>query len=209
MPILYAAIAQRSEIFAEYPEGEFPNLADLCRRIVSTVPLNEATKKKTLEADSFKFHYLSEGERVIICVAHADVKLRITFAFLESVSKEFSQNFNNPRKLLQDRMDFHNIPANDAISSVSQEIDEVKGIMSDNISKVLHKGELLNNVLDKSTGLRDTADGFLKSARQIKRNFCLQHYKLVALVVGIVIIILIIILFVACNPNFSKCKSKS
>lgn len=68
MPILYAAIAQKNDVFAEYPEREHPKLADVCAKIIATVPLNENCKK-TFEESLYKFHYKSVGERVYICVS--------------------------------------------------------------------------------------------------------------------------------------------
>jgi vesicle-associated membrane protein 7 len=205
MPILYSAIAQKNEIFAEYPEREYPKLAEVCTRIVASIPLNE-TRRKTFEEDTYKFHYKSEGERVYICVAHKETALRVAFAFLESVASQLNRDFNSPKKLLKDRMDFHNNPANDKITNLRNEIDEVKDVMMENIDRVLQRGEKLDALTDKSTRLAETAQDFHKSARTLKRAFCMKHAKIVALIVVIILIIIIVVLLIACNPNFSKCR---
>jgi len=51
MPILYSAIAQKNEIFAEYPEKEHPKLAEVCAKIIAQIPVNENCKKTFEESN--------------------------------------------------------------------------------------------------------------------------------------------------------------
>eukprot|EP01004_Peranema_trichophorum_P008433 NODE_7188_length_801_cov_159.171091_g6581_i0.p1 GENE.NODE_7188_length_801_cov_159.171091_g6581_i0~~NODE_7188_length_801_cov_159.171091_g6581_i0.p1 ORF type:complete len:207 (-),score=9.59 NODE_7188_length_801_cov_159.171091_g6581_i0:114-734(-) len=205
MPIVYAAIAHHNEVIAEHPEKEYPKLAEVCQRIVAQIPLNEK-RKKTFDEDTYKFHYSSLGQRVYICVAHKEVPLRICYAFLDSLEPLLNKDFNSPKKILKERMDFANDPANDKIGNLQTEIDEVKDVMMENIDRVLQRGERLDNLANKTNQLMENAQDFHRSARTLKRNLCLKHAKLTALIVCLVLIIILIIVLVACNPNFSKCR---
>eukprot|EP00669_Euglena_mutabilis_P008447 TRINITY_DN3500_c0_g1_i2.p1 TRINITY_DN3500_c0_g1~~TRINITY_DN3500_c0_g1_i2.p1 ORF type:complete len:232 (+),score=76.59 TRINITY_DN3500_c0_g1_i2:77-772(+) len=204
MPILYSAIAQKNEIFAEYPEKEHPKLAEVCAKIIAQIPVNENCKK-TFEESTYKFHYKSIGERVYICVADKDTPLRRCYAFLEGIHPLLVRDFQNPKKTLKERMEFHNDPANDKLANLQSEIDEVKDVMMDNIDRVLQRGEKLDALADKSGQLAVTAGDFHRSSRALKRAYCLKHIKLIILVVSLVVVVIIIVVLVACNPNFSRC----
>lgn len=204
MPIIYAAIAQKNEIFAEYPEREHTKLADVCGRIVAQVPLNE-NSRKTFEEDTYKFHYKSLGERVYICVAHKDMAMRACYAFLESLDPLLTKDFNSPKKILKERMEYHNDPSHDKLSNLESEISEVKDVMMDNIDRVLQRGEKLDSLADKSNALATNAQDFHRTSRNLHRAYCMKYAKMIALVACLVVVLIIIILFAACNPDFSKC----
>lgn len=51
---------------------------------------------------------------------------------------------------------------------------EVKGIMINNIEKVLDRGERLDVLLDKTEGLQDVAFTFRREARRLKRGLWWQ-----------------------------------
>eukprot|EP00667_Euglena_gracilis_P015333 EG_transcript_15955 len=208
MPILYAAIAQKNDVFAEYPEREHPKLADVCAKIIATVPLNENCKK-TFEESLYKFHYKSVGERVYICVSDKETPLRRCYAFLDGIHPLLVRDFHNPKKVLKERMEYHNNPANDKLTNLQTEIDEVKDVMMDNIDRVLQRGEKLDTLADKSGQLASTAQDFHRSARSLKRAFCMKYIKLIILMVSLVVILIIVVVLVICNPNFSKCGNSS
>eukprot|EP00997_Jenningsia_sp_PLL12_P011388 NODE_8984_length_387_cov_34.819527_g8092_i0.p4 GENE.NODE_8984_length_387_cov_34.819527_g8092_i0~~NODE_8984_length_387_cov_34.819527_g8092_i0.p4 ORF type:complete len:67 (-),score=14.98 NODE_8984_length_387_cov_34.819527_g8092_i0:187-360(-) len=54
-------------------------------------------------------------------------------------------------------------------------------------------------------GLVENAQDFHRSARTLKRNYCIKHIKITALVVCLIIALILIILMAACNPDFSDC----
>eukprot|EP01001_Neometanema_parovale_P010320 NODE_6552_length_838_cov_58.155245_g6316_i0.p1 GENE.NODE_6552_length_838_cov_58.155245_g6316_i0~~NODE_6552_length_838_cov_58.155245_g6316_i0.p1 ORF type:complete len:212 (-),score=35.75 NODE_6552_length_838_cov_58.155245_g6316_i0:117-752(-) len=211
MPILYAAIAAKNEIFAEYPEKEYPKLAEVCGRIISQIPLNDQPRKKTFEESTYKFHYKSQGDHVYICVAHKELQMRVCYAFLESVASRLlggkaQADFQSPKKLLKERMEFHNNPQNDAITALDKDLEELKDVMFENMDRVLNRGEKIDALTDKSNRLALNASDFHKSARTLKRNFCLKHAKMVVLCSFLVLVVILIILMMVCNPNFSNCS---
>mmetsp|Transcript_33498 Transcript_33498/g.60063 ORF Transcript_33498/g.60063 Transcript_33498/m.60063 type:complete len:208 (-) Transcript_33498:1155-1778(-) len=204
MPIIYAAVAQKNSIFAEHPEKEQARLADVCARIVAQVPLNE-NGKKTFTEDTYKFHYKSLGERVYICVAHTETPMRVCYSFLESLDPLLAKDFNSPKKILKERMEFHNDPGSDKLGNLQNEIDEVKDVMMDNIERVLQRGEKLDALAETSNALATNAQDFHRTSRSLHRAYCMKYAKLIALVVCLVIVLILIIVFAVCNPDFSAC----
>ncbi|CAA2935057.1 vesicle-associated membrane 727 [Olea europaea subsp. europaea] len=80
------------------------------------------------------------------------------------------------------------------LSKVQAQITEVKGIMMDNIEKVLDRGEKIELLVDKTENLQFQADNFQRHGRQLRRKMWLQslHMKLM---IGIAILILICIIW--------------
>eukprot|EP01011_Urceolus_sp_BLP5_P007702 TRINITY_DN79_c0_g1_i1.p1 TRINITY_DN79_c0_g1~~TRINITY_DN79_c0_g1_i1.p1 ORF type:complete len:207 (+),score=50.68 TRINITY_DN79_c0_g1_i1:54-674(+) len=205
--IVYSAIYQGNEMLAEYPERDYPKLAEVCKRIVGQVPMNEQ-RRKTFEEETYKFHYKSGNNRVFICVSLKATALRVCYRFLSGLEPLLEKDTVPPKRLLKEQMEFHNNPNNDQLSALQNEIDEVKDVMMENIDRVLQRGEKLDHLADQSNILASNAADFHRSARTLKRHFLMKNLKLTILIIVIVAVIIIIIVLVACNPNFSKCKSK-
>lgn len=89
-------------------------------------------------------------------------------------------------------------------SKIKAQVSEVKGIMMDNIEKVLDRGEKIELLVDKTEGLQFQADNFQRQGRQLRRKMWLQNLKFKLIVLGIVLVILLIIWLSVCN-GFS-CK---
>lgn len=73
------------------------------------------------------------------------------------------------------------------------QVDEVAGIMRENLNKVLERDEKLTDLEDKSEHLRDGASRFEKTARKLKRKFWWKNLKFT---LGIVFIILVLIMVI-------------
>lgn len=58
----------------------------------------------------------------------------------------------------------------DNITKVKKELDDIKGVMLDNIEKLLSRGETIDSLVDKSDELSTSAKMFYKTAR--KNNSC-------------------------------------
>lgn len=58
------------------------------------------------------------------------------------------------------------------VGSVQRKVDEVKGIMSDNIEKVLSRGEKLDTLVDKTDNLMNEADRWVGLEVVKKRVAC-------------------------------------
>ncbi|CAM8961958.1 unnamed protein product [Rhodiola kirilowii] len=82
------------------------------------------------------------------------------------------------------------------LSKLKAQITEVKGIMMDNIDKVLDRGEKIELLVDKSENLQFQADSFQRQGRQLRRKMWLQSLK-TKIIIGGVIVALILILWIS------------
>lgn len=84
---------------------------------------------------------------------------------------------------------------NDKIRQVQSQVDEVIDVMQENISKVIERGERLDELQDKSESLSDNASAFSSRAKQLHRRMWWRDMKMklvVALVVTIILLIIIV-----------------
>ncbi|CDO99918.1 unnamed protein product [Coffea canephora] len=85
------------------------------------------------------------------------------------------------------------------LSKLKAQITEVKGIMMDNIEKVLDRGEKIELLVDKSENLQFQADTFQRQGRQLRRKMWLQNVQMKLMVGGAILVLIIIFWLIACG----------
>ncbi|XP_070582286.1 vesicle-associated membrane protein 4-like [Ptychodera flava] len=83
---------------------------------------------------------------------------------------------------------------NDNIKQVQGQVDEVVGIMQDNISKVIDRGDRLEDLQEKSEELTLNATHFKVSAKGLKKAMWWQACKMRLLLVCVVLVIVLVII---------------
>lgn len=83
-------------------------------------------------------------------------------------------------------------------ASVQKKVDEVKGIMVENIERVLERGEKIELLVDKTDNLRFQADKFHKTGRNLRNKMWWQNFKVQIIVLLVVILIAVIIFASVC-----------
>lgn len=85
----------------------------------------------------------------------------------------------------------------DKLANVRGKVDQVKGVMQENIKIALDNTEDLNQLEDKSAAFEEEANRFHKDATRVKTMMRCRNYKLMAVVGGIILLVLIIIIIAA------------
>ncbi|CAL5322160.1 unnamed protein product [Camellia sinensis] len=85
------------------------------------------------------------------------------------------------------------------LSKLKTQITEVKGIMMDNIEKVLDRGEKIELLVDKTENLQFQADSFQRQGRQLRRKMWLQNLQMKLMVGGTVVALIVILWLIACK----------
>ena len=120
-----------------------------------------------------------------------------------SMNEEFS-------KVIHERMDFYNSENADLtvdnIGAVKSQIEEVKGVMVQNIEKVLERGEKIELLVDKTDRLNQQAFKFEASSRNLRRSL---WWKRMRWYIFLTVLTFIIIYFAAASAcgglDFHKC----
>jgi len=80
------------------------------------------------------------------------------------------------------------------ITKVKAEIEEVKGIMGDNIERTIKRGENVECLLDKTNKLSMESSIFRKRAGGLRKKMCMRNIKLISVIVLVIVLIVIIII---------------
>nr|DAD48509.1 TPA_asm: hypothetical protein HUJ06_018446 [Nelumbo nucifera] len=85
------------------------------------------------------------------------------------------------------------------LSKLKAQITEVKGIMMDNIERVLDRGEKIELLVDKTENLQFQADSFQRHGRQLRRRMWLQNIRLKLMVGGTILAVIILLWLLSCR----------
>ncbi|XP_039591816.1 vesicle-associated membrane protein 4 isoform X1 [Polypterus senegalus] len=87
---------------------------------------------------------------------------------------------------------------NDKIRQVQTQVDEVIDVMQENITRVIDRGERLEELQDKSDGLCDQAAAFSSRARKLRRSMWWTdcRMKVGAALVGLILFLVIVVALV-------------
>ncbi|KAL6124792.1 hypothetical protein ACLB2K_077301 [Fragaria x ananassa] len=94
------------------------------------------------------------------------------------------------------------------LSKLKAQITEVKGVMMDNIEKVLDRGEKIELLVDKSENLQFQADSFQRQGRQLRRKMWLQSLQMKLMIGGGIFVLIVILWLIACGASIF-CRSLS
>ncbi|KAH7277266.1 hypothetical protein KP509_39G043100 [Ceratopteris richardii] len=215
---IYSFIARKGNILAEYtssskkvlPSGNFKAIAEESLR-----RLPAANGKSTFSHEGLAFNFLIDEGFTYAVVSDVSLGRQIPIAFLERVKEDFKRQYGNGKcdfvsahgldkeygSKLKDHMQYcvdHPDEMN-KLSKVRAQVTEVKGIMMENIEKVLDRGEKIELLVDKSENLRYQADNFQRQGRQLRRRMWLENMKIKLVILGILILLILIIWLAVCH----------
>jgi len=95
---------------------------------------------------------------------------------------------------------------NDAIRNVQREMDGVREIMTENIERVLERGERIDLLVDKTDRLGGSAHDFRVRSRGLRRRMWWKNIKLMALLTVVVIFLVYLLVGMGCGlPGWGRC----
>lgn len=215
MSIYYALISRESTVLVDYTEhsGNF-------QQITMAILQNIDTKKDTMcsySSGEFIFHVVVSSGLVYLCMADESMGKSLPYAYLHKIKTQFESSTLFERAmhcnayelkrdftpvLGQHLRKFNKGDVDDAstskIRNLQRDVDEVKTVMTQNIGKILDRGDKLDILVDKTEDLSKSSESFAKSSRRLKNKAWWENKKLcvitVAVILAIIGIITIIIL---------------
>ncbi|KAL9253826.1 putative vesicle-associated membrane protein 726 [Drosera capensis] len=185
--LIYSFVARGTVILAEYTEfkGNFTSIASSCLQ-----KLPASNNKFTYNCDGHTFNYLVENGFTFCVVAIESAGRQIPIAFLERVKDDFNKRYGGGKastaaakslnkeygSKLKEHMKFcvdHPEEINKLVK-VKAQVSEVKGVMIENIEKVLDRGEKIELLVNKTENLHSQAQDFRKQGTKMKRKM-LSH----------------------------------
>jgi vesicle-associated membrane protein 7 len=160
-----------------------------------------------------------------LVVAQSELGRRIPFAFLLELKKKFLSQYSPDateyrslpaygtaafNSTLKSMLQQYNIaPPNDSLASARKEIDNVKDIMTENIERVLERGERIDLLVDKTDRLGGSARDFRVRSRGLRRQMWWKNVRIMVLLIVVVIFLMYLFVGIGCGlPGWSKCVGK-
>ncbi|EEA21470.1 hypothetical protein TMatcc_009118 [Talaromyces marneffei ATCC 18224] len=160
-----------------------------------------------------------------LVVATAEQGRRIPFAFLLEAKRKFLSAYppsttdfsalpaygcaaynSELRALLQQ---YNTAPPSDSLASARREIDSVRNIMTENIERVLERGERIDLLVDKTDRLGGTAHDFRMRSRGLRRKMWWKNVKVMVLLGVVVVFLIYLFVGMGCGlPAWGRCIGK-
>ncbi|KAF5810424.1 putative Longin domain-containing protein [Helianthus annuus] len=210
--LIYSFVARGTVILSEYTEftGNFTTIAAQCLQ-----KLPATNNKFTYNCDGHTFNYLVEDGFTYCVVAVESIGRQVPIACLERIKDDFTKKYGGGKAAtatanslnkefgpkLKEQMQYcvDHPEEISKLSKVKAQVSEVKGVMMENIEKVLDRGEKIEILVDKTENLRSQAQDFRTQGTQMRRKMWLQNMKIKLIVLGIIIALILIIVLSACG----------
>ncbi|CAH9111910.1 unnamed protein product [Cuscuta europaea] len=211
-PLIYAFVARGTVILAEYTSfsGNFNSIAFQC---LQKLPLSNS--KFTYNCDGHTFNYLVDNGFTYCVVAEESAGRQVPIACLERIKDDFVTKHGGDKALaapanslnkefgpkLKEHMQYciDHPEEVSKLAKVKAQVSEVKGVMMENIEKVLDRGEKIELLVDKTENLHNQAQDFRSTGTKIRRKMWLQNMKVKLIVLGIIITMILIIVLSICH----------
>ncbi|KAK8630541.1 hypothetical protein V6N13_079331 [Hibiscus sabdariffa] len=183
--LIYAFVARGTVVLADYTEftGNFTGIASQCLQ-----KLPASNNKFTYNCDGHTFNYLAFISTAYCVVAIESVGRQVPMAFLERIKEDFTKRYGGGKAAaapaqslskefgpkLKEHMQYciDHPEEISKIAKVKAQVSEVKGVMMENIEKVLDRGEKIELLVDKTENLRSQAQDFRQQGTQMRRKMC-------------------------------------
>jgi vesicle-associated membrane protein 7 len=228
-PLLYACIAHKNTILAEHTVSAASGTSSLASVILPKISHDAPQKLTYTHNQNLIHYIADAGSAsgnsdslnapnlTYLVVAKADLGRRVPFGFLVEIKKRFLAAYN------PESTDFSALPAygaaaynaqlktlmveygttksgqEDAFKNVQSEIDNVRGIMTENIERVLERGERLDLLVDKTDRLGGSARDFRVRSRGLKRRMWWKNMKLMVMLGLVIIFLLYLVVGMGCG----------
>ncbi|KAK1303656.1 hypothetical protein QJS10_CPB11g01463 [Acorus calamus] len=219
--LIYASVARGTVILADYG-GSDGNIADVAQKCLQNIPTASGNDGRfTYAFDGHSFNYLFSGSFVFCVVADASIGRQVPMAFLERIKDDFIARYGRGKAAnapanslskeygvkLKEQMQYCSDHPEEIskLAKVQAQVSEVKSVMTENIQKVIDRGEKVSVLVDKTEDLQNNARSFQKQGNEMRRKMWLQNMKIKLTILGILIALILIIVLSICH-GFSCLK---
>lgn len=210
--LIYSFVARGTVILAEYSDftGNFTTIALQCLQ-----KLPASNNRFTYNCDGHTFSFLVDNGFTYCVVAVESVGRQIPIAFLERIKDDFNKKYGGGRATtatakslnkefgpkLKEQMQYcvEHPEEVSKLAKVKAQVSEVKGVMMENIDKVIDRGEKIEVLVDKTENLRSQAQDFRQQGTQLRRKMWYQNMKIKLIVLAIIIALILIIVLSVCH----------
>eukprot|EP00992_Anisonema_acinus_P007762 TRINITY_DN3741_c0_g1_i1.p1 TRINITY_DN3741_c0_g1~~TRINITY_DN3741_c0_g1_i1.p1 ORF type:complete len:208 (+),score=30.53 TRINITY_DN3741_c0_g1_i1:44-667(+) len=195
--IIYGAIAQGHTVLAEHSVAG-GNVSAIAKSLLSKVPQGDG-QQAAYKYDEYRFNYVSDSGILTMCLTDEEFKLALGFVFLRDIHDVAANSpESNYKSTLVKRIEFYNSGQADKLGNVKDQVEGVKGVMVQNIDKILERHERVDVLCEKTAELASGATSFRRDAKKVRQTEMQKKIKIIAAISGICVgFVALIILIIA------------
>lgn len=194
--LIYAMVTRGRIILADYTAFK-GNFADIGVKTLEELP--QGNNKFSVVHGKYTLNFLIDEGLTYMVLCDEDIRKAMSFGFLERVKDDFSiryakkaarapvlglQKEYSPK--LREHMQYivDHPEEVDKFSKIQSQVDEVKGVMLQNIDKAMQRGEKLDTLQTKTELMKDQAAMFKSQGNQLEQKMWFENMKIKLLIFG-------------------------
>ncbi|XP_067941717.1 vesicle-associated membrane protein 7-like [Watersipora subatra] len=211
--VLYCSVSRGPTILCSSQRDTGGNFDAAAESMLQNIKTSTNSHTSYNGSEHYLFHVLVQGGIVYLCATSTDYRKSRAFDFLNEILQKFTggsliarSGYANYMELQQDfsnvlamKMSQFSKPDTDNIARLRAQVDDVKGVMTENIEKVMERGEKLDDLIDKTTDLEVSANTFRRTTRAVARKYWWQNMKMKIIIAVVIIVILVVIALIICG----------
>ena len=158
------------------------------------------------ESNNYIYHVMLSGGLRYVCVTDRVFDRQVAFAFLKELESQLISTglqeragYVGPYALRQEfgsvmNTQLRKYSSGDQLNHLQDRVSEVTGVMTDNIEKVMRRGEALEDLTDRSTLLADSSTDFRHSSYKLRKKLFWKSVKMWVILIIVLAVILVVIL---------------
>jgi len=196
------------------------NLAEVMPRVLKNVPEDDGELMYEMNSTKHKVCILNKMPITYVILIESDVAVLTAMACLHRMSEKFEdkysvQDFNSQPgyyvdfdgTIRDEGVHFtQNAYENEKARQVGNQIDQVKGVLIQNIEAIIDRREKIEIIVDKTEALKATSLQFRQGTVNLKRSIQCKNIKMYLAITGAVLVGIFILVLVICKPNFDNCS---
>eukprot|EP00696_Hemimastix_kukwesjijk_P000030 gnl/Hemi2/10059_TR3485_c0_g1_i1.p1 gnl/Hemi2/10059_TR3485_c0_g1~~gnl/Hemi2/10059_TR3485_c0_g1_i1.p1 ORF type:complete len:213 (+),score=48.22 gnl/Hemi2/10059_TR3485_c0_g1_i1:79-717(+) len=196
--VLFCAVMRLSDkellgFYVHSPSGLDQQYERVAMQVGGSNRIAQTPKLSIVDKDLGTLHYDSDQTNVYMVMVSSKYPQRTAFRLLEDLRDGLPQQQGQNKLPLLKRLcaKYDDLASVDKIHGVIQQVDEVKGVMQNNINSVLTNIERFEDLENKTDELKEVAGQFKKDATKLKRMMWMRNCKMWTILIIVIIAILL------------------
>ena len=217
--ILYCALGYKEKILSNFSLVQLGDLSPKVHEVINSLP-SKATDQNSVKYRNYNINTVKDNEGVFaLCVTHAVFPLNESLHMLRQLIDQFSQQYSISKmessnvfgissfnKEIKNKVIEKNDYDNHRLAKIRRDQEETTAILNEDITKLLDRGDALDQLTDESTYLVQSSETFTEKATDLKKTMRCRFWKLWIIIILIVVIILAILaVWCGCGLYFDRC----
>eukprot|EP00735_Rhodelphis_limneticus_P000868 TRINITY_DN113_c0_g1::TRINITY_DN113_c0_g1_i1::g.14376::m.14376 TRINITY_DN113_c0_g1::TRINITY_DN113_c0_g1_i1::g.14376 ORF type:complete len:219 (+),score=53.85,sp/P18489/SYB_DROME/40.40/5e-17,Synaptobrevin/PF00957.16/2.1e-30,Longin/PF13774.1/5.4e-11,YjgP_YjgQ/PF03739.9/0.0042,Mt_ATP-synt_D/PF05873.7/0.019,NPV_P10/PF05531.7/0.061,COG2/PF06148.6/0.095,DUF3753/PF12575.3/1.6e+03,DUF3753/PF12575.3/0.082,TPR_MLP1_2/PF07926.7/1.4 TRINITY_DN113_c0_g1_i1:60-716(+) len=185
------------------PSAKYDKITSMC---LNSPRVTKNSKLTLADREEGTIHFRTDDEFLYLVITAPEYPQRTAFKLLEDLRSEFLRANKSAKSSIMSGIaqKYDDLAAVDKVAKVQAQVDEVKGVMQENIETMLKTQDNLDDLQTKTDDLRIGAKSFQRQAKELKRSQWWKNMKLNLIIICIVLVIIGVILAIVLPKAMPK-----